>query len=408
MTPTGTLVLLFSIATAVAIATRRIPIPYTVALLIAGLGLGVLGVVEAPHLTKDVLFVVFLPGLLFEGAFHIDLKDFRRNSLTITALALPGVVVGIGLTAVIVTGAFRAFGLHDTFTLRHGLVLGALLAATDPIAVIGLFRTLHAPKRLELLVEGESLFNDGTAIVFLALVLQFVQGNDVSMLRLALDFILIAGGGAVIGAAFGVIASFVANQIDDAMIQITLTVITAYGSFALADSLQLSGVIATVTAGMICGSYGRRSAISQQTQATLIAFWEYVAFALNSFVFLLMGFAVIPLALFTAWRETGIAYIAITVARIGIIAAVVTLLSRTEERVPKNWAWPLSWGGLRGALSMVLALSLPADFPQRNLLIAMTFGAVVLTILLQGLTIAPMLKWLQIREEEDSPNPSDA
>jgi len=403
MTPTGTLVLLFSIATAVAIATRRIPIPYTIALLIAGLGLGVLGIIEAPHLTKDVLFVVFLPGLLFEGAFHIDLKDFRRNSLTITALALPGVVVSIGLTAVVVAGAFRAFGLHDDFTLRHGLVLGALLAATDPIAVIGLFRTLHAPKRLELLVEGESLFNDGTAIVFLTLVLQFVQGSDVSIPGLALSFLLIAGGGVLIGAVIGMTAALVAKHIDDAMIQITLTVITAYGSFALADSLQLSGVIATVTAGMICGSVSRRASISQQTHATLVAFWEYVAFALNSFVFLLMGFAVIPLALFAAWKETGIAYLAVTVARIGIIVVVVTLLSRTEERVPTNWKWPLSWGGLRGALSMVLALSLPADFPQRNLLIAMTFGVVVLSILLQGLTIAPMLRRLNIREE-DSPS----
>jgi CPA1 family monovalent cation:H+ antiporter len=401
MTPTGTLVLLFSIATAVAIATRRIPVPYTVALLIAGLGLGVLGVIEAPHLTKDVLFVVFLPGLLFEGAFHIDLKDFRRNSLTITALALPGVVASIGLTAVVVAGAFRVFGLHDDFTLRHGLVLGALLAATDPIAVIGLFRTLNAPKRLELLVEGESLFNDGTAIVFLTLVLQFVQGSDVSIPGLALSFLLIAGGGALIGAVIGMAASLVAKHIDDAMIQITLTVITAYGSFALADSLQLSGVIATVTAGMICGSYNRRTVL-KETHATLVAFWEYVAFALNSFVFLLMGFAVVPLALFAAWKETSIAYLAVTVARIGIIAVVVALLSRTEERVPKNWTWPLSWGGLRGALSMVLALSLPADFPQRNLLIAMTFGVVVISILLQGLTIAPMLRRLRISDDREA------
>jgi len=401
MTPTGTLVLLFSIAAAVAIATRPIPVPYTVALLIAGLGLGVLGVIEAPHLTKDVLFVVFLPGLLFEGAFHIDLKDFRRNSLTITALALPGVVASIGLTAVVVAGAFRVFGLHDDFTLRHGLVLGALLAATDPIAVIGLFRTLHAPKRLELLVEGESLFNDGTAIVFLTLVLQFVQGSDVSIPGLALSFLLIAGGGALIGAVIGMAAALVAKHIDDAMIQITLTVIAAYGSFALADSFQLSGVIATVTAGMICGSYNRRT-VSKETHATLVAFWEYVAFALNSFVFLLMGFTVVPLALFAAWRETSIAYLAVTAARIGIIVVVVALLSRTEERVPKNWKWPLSWGGLRGALSMVLALSLPADFPQRNLLIAMTFGVVVISILLQGLTIAPMLRRLRISDDNEA------
>ena len=402
MTQAGTLIILFSIATAVAIATRRIPIPYTVALLIAGLGLGALGVIAVPHLTKDVLFVVFLPGLLFEAAFHIEFKNFRRNSFAITALALPGVVAAIGLTAVIVTVVFRVFDLHDTFTLRHGLVLGALLAATDPIAVVGLFRTLRAPARLELLVEGESLFNDGTAIVFFALVLRFVQGIDVSIPRLALDFILIAGGGALVGAAIGFAASMVTKRIDDRMIEITITVIAAYGSFALADSLQLSGVIATVTAGMICGNYGKRVGMSQATRVTLIAFWEYVAFALNSFVFLLMGFEVLPLALFAAWKETTTAYLAVTVARVGIIVAVFALLSRTDEKLPKRWEWPLSWGGLRGALSMVLALSLPLDFPERNILVTMTFGVVVVSILLQGLTIAPMLRRLNLCDDTEA------
>jgi CPA1 family monovalent cation:H+ antiporter len=402
MTQAGTLIILFSIATAVAIATRRIPIPYTVALLIAGLGLGALGVIAVPHLTKDVLFVVFLPGLLFEAAFHIEFKNFRRNSFAITALALPGVIAAIGLTAVIVTVVFRLFGLHETFTLRHGLVLGALLAATDPIAVVGLFRTLRAPARLELLVEGESLFNDGTAIVFFALVLRFVQGINVSIPGLALDFILIAGGGALVGGAIGLVASMVTKRIDDLMIEITITVIAAYGSFALADSLQLSGVIATVTAGMICGNYGKRIGMSQATRVTLVAFWEYVAFALNSLVFLLMGFEVLPLALFAAWKETMTAYLAVTVARVGIIVAVFALLSRTDEKLPKRWEWPLSWGGLRGALSMVLALSLPPDFPERNILVTMTFGVVVVSILLQGLTIAPMLRRLNLCDDAEA------
>ena len=402
MTQAGTLIILFSIATAVAIATRRIPIPYTVALLIAGLGLGALGVIAVPHLTKDVLFVVFLPGLLFEAAFHIEFKNFKRNSFAITALALPGVVAAIGLTAVIVTVVFRIFGLHETFTLRHGLVLGALLAATDPIAVVGLFRTLRAPPRLELLVEGESLFNDGTAIVFFALVLRFVQGSDVSIPGLALDFILIAGGGALVGGVIGLAASMVAKRIDDVMIEITITVIAAYGSFALADSLQLSGVIATVTAGMICGNYGKRTGMSQATRVTLVAFWEYVAFALNSLVFLLMGFDVLPLALVAAWKEITTAYLAVTVSRIGIIVAVFALLSRTDEKLPKKWEWPLSWGGLRGALSMVLALSLPPGFPERNLLVTMTFGVVVVSILLQGLTIAPMLRRLNLCDDTEA------
>ncbi len=153
---------------------------------------------------------------------------------------------------------------------------------------------------------------------------------------------------------------------------------------------------------MICGNYGRRVGISQGTRVTLIAFWEYVAFALNSLVFLLMGFEALPLALFAAWKETTTAYLAVTVARIGIIVAVFALLSRTDERLPKTWEWPLSWGGLRGALSMVLALSLPPGFPERNVLVAMTFGVVVVSILLQGLTIAPMLRRLNLRDDAEA------
>ncbi len=396
MTTATSMVILFSIATAVAITIRRLPIPYTVALLIAGLVLGALRILEVPHLTKDVLFAVFLPGLLFEAAFHIEFEDFRRNSLTVTALALPGVIAAIGLTAVIVTGAFRIFGLHETFTLRHGLVLGSLLAATDPIAVVGLFRAFKVPSRLELLIEGESLFNDGTSIVFFALILQYVEGFDITALSLVSNFIVVAGGGAMVGATVGLIASLVTKRVDDAMIEITITVIAAYGSFALAESMQISGVIATVTAGMICGNYGRRFGMSPPTRVAVVTFWEYVAFALNSLVFLLIGFEVLPLALLGAWQETTIAYLAVTIARVGIIVTVVALLRRTKERVPKIWAWPLSWGGLRGALSMVLALSLPRALPERNILITMTFGVVVLSILLQGLTIAPMLRRLGI------------
>jgi CPA1 family monovalent cation:H+ antiporter len=402
MSTASLMVVLFSVATAVAIATRRLPIPYTVALLMAGLGLGAFHALDVPHMNKEVLFAVFLPGLLFEAAFHIEFRDFRRNSFTIAALALPGVVAAIGLTAVIVTAAFRVFGIHDSFLLRHGLVLGALLAATDPIAVISLFRAFKVPPRLQLLVEGESLFNDGTSIVFFALILEYVSGNVVTIGSMVSGFLLIAGGGIVIGSAFGLAASLITKKVDDAMIEITITVVAAYGSFALADSLGVSGVMATVAAGMICGNYGQRFGMSPATKAAVTTFWEYVAFALNSLVFLLMGFEVIPLVRFTPWMEMSIAYLAVTIARFGIIFTVVALLSRTEEKVPRKWAWPLGWGGLRGALSMVLALSLPRDFPERNILILMTFGVVVISILLQGLTITTMLRRLGINRSDNA------
>src|SRR5689334_24474748 len=159
MTAESTFIVLFSIATAVAIAVRRSRVPYTVALVLVGLILGAFQVVDPPRLTKELLFTVFLPGLLFEAAFNLNAREFRKNGLAITSLAIPGVVVAIALTGVIVTPVLGALGLEQAFTIEYGFVFGALVAATDPIAVVGLFRTLNAPRRLVTLIEGESLLN---------------------------------------------------------------------------------------------------------------------------------------------------------------------------------------------------------------------------------------------------------
>ena len=173
-------ILLFIVATTVAIAARRMRIPYTVALVAAGLVLGGLHAFAAPHLTKDLLFAVFLPGLLFEAAFHVEFTDFWRNRGAIVALAVPGVIAAIGLTAAILTPILNSLHVIRAFTFQHGLVFGAIVAATDPIAVVALFKSLGAPKRLRVLIEGESLLNDGTSIVFFTLILGLVAGNGVS------------------------------------------------------------------------------------------------------------------------------------------------------------------------------------------------------------------------------------
>jgi Na+:H+ antiporter len=162
-------VLLFIVATAVAIAVQRLAIPYTVALVFTGLVLGMLHAFEAPHLTKALLFSVFLPGLLFEAAFHIDFKQFWRNRIGISSLALPGVVAAIALTAIILTPVAGALHLAQGFPWKHAMVFGALISATDPIAVVAIFKDLGVPRRLAVLLEGESLLNDGTAIVFFTL-----------------------------------------------------------------------------------------------------------------------------------------------------------------------------------------------------------------------------------------------
>jgi CPA1 family monovalent cation:H+ antiporter len=388
--------LLFIVATTVAIVARRLQVPYTVALVIAGVGLGSAHAFEAPHLTKDLLFAVFLPGLLFEAAFHMEFDEFWRNRLATLSLAMPGVVATIALTAVILAPVADQLRLVSNFTWQHALVFGALIAATDPIAVVGLFKNMGAPRRLRLLIEGESLLNDGTSIVFFTMLLGIVAGGEMTARGLAAEFATIVGGGALIGAAVGLGVSLVITRIDDPMIEITLTTIAAYGSFVAGEHLHYSGVIATVVAGMLCGNYAARVGMSPSTRVAVETFWEYVAFALNSLVFLLIGFEVHVHALLASWPAIAAAYLAVTVGRGTVIAGVSGLLGMTRERIPPSWSAVLAWGGLRGGLSMVLALSLSPAFPHRDLLITMTFGVVILSLLLQGLTMAPLLRTLGV------------
>src|SRR5664279_423 len=302
-----TLVLLFVVATAVAIAVQRLAIPYTVALVLTGIVLGLLHAFEAPHLTKALLFSVFLPGLLFDAAFYIEFKQFWRNRLTIHSLALPGVVAAIALTAVILTPVANRL-LVQGFTWKHALVFGAIISATDPIAVVAIFKSLGVPKRLSVLLEGESLLNDGTAIVFFTLSVALVTGTVVTAGGLVLDFIKIVGIGALIGTAIGMAVSQVIRQVNDPMIEITLTTIAAYGSFLTAEHFHYSGVIATVSAGMLCGNYGARVGMSPSARIAVETFWEYVAFALNSIIFLLIGLEVNFHTLLTSWQAILVAY----------------------------------------------------------------------------------------------------
>ncbi|MGI8401893.1 MAG: cation:proton antiporter [Gemmatimonadaceae bacterium] len=395
-----TLVILFSIATAAAIAARWLKIPYTVALVVAGIVLGATHLIDPPHLTHDLVFATILPGLLFEAAFNMDAAVFLRNKVAISALAIPGVIVAIVIagsgTAVAIWGLAPSAG----FTLRQGLVFGALVAATDPIAVVALFKELRVPVRLATLVEGESLVNDGTSIVFFSLLLAVVAGTATSTGQLVLQFVIIVGGGAFLGFAAGHLASMLIARIDDAVIEITITVITAYGTFAMAEQLGVSGVIATVVAAMYCGTRGWSAGMSRKTKYALTSFWDYLAFALNSVVFLLIGFEVSGLDLLNAWSEIVVAFVVVLIARAAVVFGVGTLLRRSRQAIPTGWLSVMTWGGLRGALSMVLALSLPFDFPNRARLITLTFGVVVLSIVLQGLTMERLLRRIGVVKPE--------
>jgi CPA1 family monovalent cation:H+ antiporter len=395
------LILLFIVVTAVAIAVQRLAIPYTVALVLTGLVLGMLHVFEAPHLTKALMFGIFLPGLLFDAAFHLEFKQFWRNRLAISSLAVPGVAAAIALTALILTPVANTLHFVQNFTWQHALVFGAIISATDPIAVVAIFKNLGVPKRLSMLLEGESLLNDGTAIVFFTLSVALVTGGVVTSGELILDFIKIVGFGALIGVGIGLAISHILRRVDDPMIEITLTMIAAYGSFLVAEHFHFSGVIATVAAGMLCGNYGASAGMSPSTRVAVDVFWQYMAFALNSIVFLLIGTEVNFDNLLASWQAILVAYLVVTGGRALVIFGASALLRKTREKISWGWSVVLTWGGLRGGLPMVLVLSLPKDFPHQELLVSMTFGVVILSILAHGLTMSPLLRRLGVVSGHD-------
>ncbi|MGN8199622.1 cation:proton antiporter [Salinisphaera sp. RV14] len=388
--------LMFLIASGVAIAARRLNIPYTVALVPVGLLLGALHLFNAPALTREMLFLIFLPGLVFEAAFHIHFENLWRDRLAVLALAIPGVLLAIALTAALLVfaGALTSYLPHVGWALA--LLFGAAIAATDPISVVALFRELGAPARLTLLVEGESLLNDGTSIVFFSLILAVLMGQVPSGGALVVDFAREVGGGVVVGLAIGLAASQVVRYVDAAMVEVMLMTVAAYGSFLAADQLGVSGVISTVAAGLVCGNYGARRGMSPTTYIAVRTFWDYLGFALNSLIFLFMGFAIHLRTLLEIWPIIVVAYLAVTLARGLVIFGISGVLAMTRARIPRAWTLVLTWGGLRGALSMVLVLSLPDTLPLRNLIVNMVFGVVLVSILVQGLTMTPLARWLGV------------
>ncbi|MBS2032604.1 MAG: sodium:proton antiporter [Deltaproteobacteria bacterium] len=386
----GTFVILFAVAMMVAWIARRVGLPYTVGLVVAGLALGRVDGLRAPHLTHDLLFSLLLPALVFEAAFHIDGKQLWKDHWIVNALATPGLLLAMVLTAALLVRATDFEELAGGIAWSGALVFAAVVSATDPIAVVALFRSVGAPQRLSVLVEGESLLNDGTGIVIFGIALSAATGSAFSWSGAVLEFIRVVGLGAMVGAALGTIVAGLGRLVDHRISHVAITVLAAYGSFALADRLGGSGVISTLVTGLIARRHAMR------TLETVEKFWEYVAFAMNSFVFLLIGLEVSSSALMQSWKAIGTAYAAATIARAVMVVITTGALRHTALRLPWRWAVVIGWSGLRGALSLVLVLGLPPTFPGRDVLVNMTFGFVLLTLLVQGTTMKPILKLLRL------------
>jgi monovalent cation:H+ antiporter, CPA1 family len=398
--PELSLLLLLAVAAAVAVLSSRLRLPYAIGLVLAGLLLGNLLPYAGPHLSKELLFLVVLPGLLFEAAFQIHFSEVWRARGLILSLAVPGLLFTTFLTALLVWWGVNLLR-PGAINFIEAMVFGALISATDPISVLAIFRTLGVDRRLAVIVEAESLFNDGTAIVIFTIVLGVATGGTLGLGGAVWEFVRVAGLAVVVGLAVGVAVSLLTRSIDDPMVEITLTVLSAYGAFISAELLGLSGVIACVVAGMVTGNWGVPSGMQATTRAAADAFWSYGAFALNSFVFLLMGLEINLEKLAHYIPEILIAWLAINLARAALVFSKYALMrAMGSTGLPLSWAKVLTWGGLRGGLSMVLALSLPRDFSHRDMILHVTFGVVLLTLLVQGLTIKPLLRSVGLARSE--------
>jgi CPA1 family monovalent cation:H+ antiporter len=391
---TETLIIeLLLIVSVVAVAVRRLRIPYTVALVFAGLLITFQTTIKF-ELTPELILALFVPPLVFEAAFHLNLQELRRNLPAILLLAVPGVIL-----TMFIIGGILSFSIK--LSLPVALLFGALIAATDPVAVVALFRTLGVPKRLLTLIEGESLFNDGTAIVLFQLMLAVVLTSKFNLASGVVDFLKISIGGVLVGLVLGwLIAQFI-TRVDNHLIETTLTTILAFGAYLVADRLSFSGVLAVVTAGLVNGNISPQG-MSPTSRIVIFNFWEYVAFLANSLVFLLIGLQVNINSLLTAWQPILWAILAVFIARIIVVYGLSWLVRQVADPIPFRWQHVLNWGGLRGAISLALALSLPVSLAsERDVIRVMAFGVVLFTLIVQSTTMSPLIRWLKVITRSD-------
>ncbi len=401
------IVMLLFAATVSAIFFKKIKFPYTIGLVLVGIGLSLVcdrsGLnVSNIKLTPDLILYILLPALIFEAAVNMDTRSLVKNLVPSLVLAAPGLVI-----ATVITGV--AVFYLTPLEIGGAMLFGALISATDPVAVIGLFKEMGAPKRLTMLVDSESLFNDATAIVMFSIVMEIIKtGKPITLgacMGGAKEFAIVFLAGLLIGAAIGFIMTFIISFAgNDPLVQVTLTSIVAYTAFIISDKLGFSGVMSVVGAGLVISYYGKAH-MSVEVKEYLGQFWEFASFVANSFIFLLLGFTEDLLLLkpsqgsssdwfmYIAW-----AILAVLVARAVVVFGICPILGKLRKADKIEWRYQLImfWGGLRGAVPMALVLSLPHDFKHRNLLVVLTLGIVLFTLLVQGTTVKRIMGWLKL------------
>ncbi|MEH2147224.1 cation:proton antiporter [Nostoc sp.] len=381
-------IILLLLATGVALLSRQLRIPYVMGLVLAGLPITEL--LSRPiGLNPTLVLDLFLPILLFEAGINTDVSRLRSTFKPIALLAGPGAVVSSGIIAVLLK-----FGLGLSWI--PALFVGVILANTDTVSMIAVFKEIPVPSRLSTIVEGETLFNDAAALVMFNLVLQVYSTGSLTLLEGIQQPLFISLGGGLVGLVLGYLSIPVFARLDDPLSSLLLTVAVALGTFQAGDFLGVSGAVAVVVAGLIFGNFGLSRNTSASSRITLLSFWEYAAFTVNTFIFLLIG---VEIDLVTLWRTLPAILLAVLAYQIGRVLTVYPLLGviRWFDRpIPLRWQHLLFLGNIKGSLSMALALSLPTTLPGREVLIAIVFGCVLVSLVVQGLSLPWVVKRLKL------------
>jgi CPA1 family monovalent cation:H+ antiporter len=405
---------LLFVAAVSAVVTQRIRFPYTVGLVVIGVAVAFFAddypdlahALDTLKLEPVMIMFLFIPILIFESAFNMDVPVLMRNLIPSLTLAGPGLLLSTALIGSLIH-------LLTPLPLESALIFGCLISATDPVAVIALFKDVGAPKRLNTLMEGESVFNDATAIVTFQIILAVIATGLIDAQTVVggvVDFFLVFFGGLLVGLGFGWLVvqaiPLIGNQ---PLIHITLTLVSAYGAFIVADHfLNASGIMAVLSAGLTIGYYGP-TLYKQRVRDYLEMFWEDAAFVANSLIFLMLGLSEKIFLAHTHSNPEGLLYpvliaiAVVVVARFAVVQSLVPLINRIPGATPidRRYRLVLSWGGLRGAVAIALAMSLPAHFPYRWQIIDFAFGVTLFTLLVNGASMS----WLIRRLGLDRPSP---
>jgi Na+:H+ antiporter len=384
------LILVGALATVLGLVSRRARLlPYPVVLALAGVAVGLLPGEQLPRIGASAILLAFVPGLVFEAALTLDLLELRRRLVAVGLLATAGVALTVLLIG---TLTHLLLGL----SWASGMLLGAILAATDPIAVVTLLRRLKAPTGLAAILEGESLFNDGTGVAVFTAVLATILSGAPSAGDATLRFLEITLGGTAIGLAVGFLGLALLRFAEDAPLEILATLVIAYGSYLAADLVHASGIVAVVVAGIVVARYG--TAIGRLHGPQLIGFWNLLAFVLNAMLFILVGAALPAWRLVPVAAMVAVTFLIMLVTRAVPVYGLLGLAALRPPPIPWGWRHVTVWAGLRGALSVALALSVADLSGVDNRVSLIAYGVVLLSLLVQGGLITPVTRVFNIEK----------